>query len=371
MVSDSVSVYAGSNEDSVIPLTLLWSVPSGKNSYARICLGYKMAGNSVQGGMNEKGLFVDGNSLGRQGWIADKSKKSSTGSILDIILAKCANIEDVKEYFRTYNVPTLDRARIPVMDKSGASMIVEWYNGKVTFLQDEKKYQIATNFIGSKYVEKDKPCWRYNNAEEILKVKSSYSLNDVEAALDASHVEEDRSTTVYSFICDLKKGEIFIYNYHDFDNPIKVIFDEEIEKGKNEHYLNKLFSENSHDYENFIEEGPVHMIKRAYNMNKMNGMAFYNILKTRYPIAFNKELGINALSAFGNSLIEKGNLEDAIFFLARNATDNPDSDRAHFELGDAYLRNRDKEKAELEFKKVLQIDPEHKKAKTALEKLNR
>lgn len=64
MVSDSKVTLAGSNEDSVFPLTLLWFVPASENNYARVCLGYKMIFNSVQGGMNEMGLFLDGNSLG-------------------------------------------------------------------------------------------------------------------------------------------------------------------------------------------------------------------------------------------------------------------------------------------------------------------
>ena len=57
------------------------------------------------------------------------------GPLLDQLLAKCATLEEVKDFFRTYNVPGLDQARIPVMDRSGASMVVEWYGGKVVFLE--------------------------------------------------------------------------------------------------------------------------------------------------------------------------------------------------------------------------------------------
>lgn len=67
------------------------------------------------------------------------------GALLDRILATCEDIEEVQEFFNTYNTPELDQARIPVMDKSGASMIVEWYNGDVTFLETKKTHQISTN----------------------------------------------------------------------------------------------------------------------------------------------------------------------------------------------------------------------------------
>ena len=371
MVSDQKAVLAGSNEDSTFPLTMMWYIPAGNNSYARICFGYKLAGNSVQGGMNEKGLFVDGNSLGSQGWLRDSSKKASSGSILDIILANCANLEEVKEYFNTHNVPALDRARIPVMDKSGASMIVEWYDGKTTFLEEKNNYQIATNFVGSKYPGKEKPCWRYKAAEEILCTKSEFSLNDVENALKASHVEGNQSTTVYSFICDLNKGDIYIYNFHDYENPIVINFDEEIRKGEKEFFINKLFSVKSSNYENFIADAPVLMIKRGYNSSIMAALIFYNTLKTEFPAAFGRELGIDPLSVFGNSLIDEGKLEDGIIFLTRNASDFPESSRTHWELGKAFLRNSNNDKAISEFNKVLEIDPNHIEAKTTLQKISR
>ena len=221
MVSDTNVSLAGSNEDSVFPLTMLWYVPATESDYARVCLGYKMIFNSVQGGMNEKGLFVDGNSLGNQNWKKDDSKKVLMGSLLDRLLAFCADVEDVKEFFNTYNTPNLGRARIPVMDKSGASIIVEWHNGEVVFLETDKAYQVATNFVGSKFIDLEKPCWRYNKAIGFLETKDTFSISILRDALYATHLESDNSRTVYSFICDLKNGDIYIYNYHDYSKYLK------------------------------------------------------------------------------------------------------------------------------------------------------
>ena len=240
LVSDSKVTLAGSNEDSTFPLTLLWFVPASKDNYGRVCLGYKMMVNSVQGGMNEKGLFLDGNSLSNQGWQSDENKKALFGSLLDRLLATCASIEDVKEFFNTYNTPALGQARIPVMDKSGASMIVEWFNGEVVFLETDKPYQVATNFVGSKYIGKEKPCWRYNKAIEMIQDKKSFSLNTVRDALNATHNKSKYSTTVYSFICDLQKGEMSVYNFHDFSKPIKFNLKEELSKGRKEYYISNL-----------------------------------------------------------------------------------------------------------------------------------
>jgi len=369
MLSNNDVCLAGSNEDSVFPLTLIWFVPASQNEYARICMGYKMIFSSVQGGMNEKGLFVDGNSLTKQYWTSDENKKGLFGSILDRLLSSCANLQDVKEFFNTYNVPNLDRARIPVMDSSGASMIVEWYDGEVVFLETEKPYQIATNFVESKYIDKEKPCWRYNAATDVLDTASRFDTDILCQALDATHLDHETSTTVYSFICDLKSLDIYVYNFHDYSNPVKFNLKEEIGDKWRELYLGQIFTDPNPAYEQFIIDGPLKMVKRGYNNNMGNAMMFYNILKTNYPAAFNREIDENLLSRFGSILIEEGKLEDGITILENNTSNFPESDRVWFELANAYLQNNDKEKARDAYEKTLEINPEQTKAKEALEAL--
>lgn len=370
MVSDSTFILAGSNEDSRFPLTLIWFIPASEGKYARVCLGYKMIFNSVQGGMNEEGLFVDGNSLGNQGWKSDENKKALLGTLIDQLLAVCANIEDVKEFFNSYNTPALDRARIPVMDKSGASIIVEWYNGEVTFLETEKNYQIATNFVGSKFINSDKPCWRYNKAVEILDTTRSFSLEIVRETLEATSVEGENSKTVYSFICDLKNGDLYVYNYHDYSKALKFNLEEELIKGENQYYLGSLFTYRNKGYENFIrKEGPVKMIELGYNRNKNVALMFFQLLKYEYPKAFNQQICIDILSQVGDNLVKQGKLEDAVVFLERNEQEFPDSAKSHFELANAYTKINNKEKAITQYKKALTINPKHVNARVALENL--
>ena len=370
MVSDSKVTLAGSNEDSTFPLTILWFVPTSKDNYGRICLGYKMMVNSIQGGMNEKGLFLDGNSLGNQGWKSDENKKVLYGSLLDKLLATCASIEDVMEFFNTYNTPGLGQARIPVMDSSGASIIVEWHNGEVVFLETDKPYQVATNFVGSKYIGSEKPCWRYNKAIEMFQDKKTFSINTVRDALYATHVESKYSSTVYSFICDLQKGEIYVYNYYDFSKPVKFNLKEELSKGNKEYYISNLFTEKNEEYKKFISEGPANMIEFGYNrINKMTAVMFFNMLKYQYPRAYNRTIDINSLSQLGVRLTEEGKLEDAIMFLEKNITEFPDSARSHLELAQAYRKNNNKEKSIAEYKKILEINPNHLIARQAIERL--
>ncbi|MFC2107596.1 carcinine hydrolase/isopenicillin-N N-acyltransferase family protein [Bacteroidota bacterium] len=369
MISDSNTAIAGSNEDSVFPLSTLMFIPASEGYYARAVFGYNMMRNSVQGGMNEKGLFVDGNSLGNTGWKYEKNKKPLMTSILDKLLASCASVEEVKEFCMDYNVKELRNARIPVMDKSGASMIIEWHDGQVVFLETDENYQVSTNFIGSEYIGKEKTCWRYNKAIDVCKSNDKYSIELVRDALDSSHLDNDLSKTIYSFICDLKKGDIYIYNYFDFSRSVKFNLFEEVKKGQQHFYIGSLFPERTANYKEFLKQGPVLMIERGYRRNKMGALTFYNILKNNYPKAFDIEINSDVLSEVGENLQAEGKLEDAIYFLEINAKDFPDDTRTHIELGDAYLKNNEIEKAKHEYDIVLQKDPGNKTALEALNKL--
>jgi hypothetical protein len=371
MVRGNGVSIAGSNEDFLNPLTMMWFIPSSDKYYARVCFGFNMIMTSTQGGMNEHGLFVDGNSLGKQGWEPDENKKNFMGSVLDQLLATCRTVDEVKDFFSNYNCPVLDAARIPVMDRSGASMIVEWYNGEVVFLESGKDYQISTNFIGSKYRDIEKPCWRYNKADSLLKKQSSFSVSMVRDVLDETHVEGPGSVTLYSFICDLKKGDIYVYNFHDFSNPLKFSFSEEIKKGQHSHYMADLFTERSDEYIKFIEEAPLRFIERGLRNNRFQASSFYQLIRTKYPMVFKREIGPDLLSNFASGLISEGRITDAIFFLERNAGDYPDIPSVHYELGQIYQRAGYTEKAIKEYEITLEMDPEYKDARDALDEINR
>ena len=369
MVRGNGVAIAGSNEDFLTPLTMMWYTPASDKYYARICFGFRMVINSTQGGMNEKGLFVDGNSLGKQGWNPDPGKSTFMGSVLDQLLATCATVEEVKDFFRRYNCPVLDVARIPVMDKTGASMIVEWHNGDVVFLETDANYQIATNFIGSDFIGRPKPCWRYNRADSLLGKQPVLSASSVRDALSATHVEGPGSETLYSFICDLKSGDISVYNFHDFSNALKLNIHDEAVKGRSMYFMSELFPGRSPAYQNFIQEGPLKMMYRGLRSGRQQALMFYNILKTTYPDAFSIQPGPDWLNRLAQKLYQEGRKEDAVFFLERNCIDFPKNPEAHFELGKLYQESDNMDKAVKEFKKVLEIDPGHEGALKALSQI--
>lgn len=374
MVSDKNNSIAGSNEDSFIILTKLWFVPGEEGQYSRVCLGYELNGSSLQGGMNEMGLFIDGNALGPKNWKADPNKLNFQGSLLESILAKCATVEDVIAFFKKYNVKALNDARFPVMDKTGASMVVEWFNDQVTFLRSDKNYQVATNFVGSKYSDLNAPCWRYKNAMNVLQTNSNASVENVRKALVSSHQNDNHIKTVYSYICDLKKGDIYIYNWHNFNDVVKFNLTEQIKKGYTEYYLYNLFKPNS-EYKSFIENGVYESINYGYRENNTTvALMFYNAYKEKYPSVFKIDVNPDDLYKLANQLVSEKKDNDALVFLKRNIEEFPNHIESLITIARIYSSQNENYKSIRYYAEALDFDKNNKdilcELKLLLEKIN-
>jgi len=228
-------VLAGNNEDRDHPETILSVVPASKKYYGKIVFGYN--DSPFQGGMNDQGLFIDGNSLPSTGWQPDPGKPTFRGIVIMVILGTCATCEDVRNFFEKYNFPVLEKARFPVADRSGASMVVEYGQGGTQFVTSDTWYQIATNFVMSNVKGSNYPCSRYRTADKILSKANNLNLELIRKTLD----ETSWSQTIYSNICDLKKGIIYIYNRRNFDEVVVMDLAEELKKGQRRIDLPSMF----------------------------------------------------------------------------------------------------------------------------------
>jgi hypothetical protein len=231
-------VLAGNNEDRNHPKTIVTFLPASGDYYGRVVFGYDDM--PVQGGMNDQGLFIDGNSLAPTAWKPDPGKPTFRGSVVMVLLGTCATCEDVKAFFEKSNVPALERARLPVADRSGASMVVEYGQGRVQFVKSDTWYQIATNFVISNFTDGRYPCWRYRTADKILSEAKELSLDLIRDVLEKTH-QEGGSLTVYSNIYDLKKGTIHVYNLRDFKEAVVMNLSEELKKGQRRLQLSSFF----------------------------------------------------------------------------------------------------------------------------------
>ncbi len=231
-------VLAGNNEDRNHPQTIVTFIPAMGSYFGRIIFGYDDA--PIQGGMNDQGLFIDGNALAPTGWKPEPDKPTFRGNVMMSILGTCATCGDVEDFFRKSNFPALERARFPVADRTGASMVVEYGLGRVQFVKRDTWYQIATNFVMSNIKDGNIPCWRYRAADEILSGADELSLELIKNSLEKTR-QEGRSLTVYSNIYDLKKGHVYTYNLGNFEDVVVMDLAEELKKGQRRVELGSLF----------------------------------------------------------------------------------------------------------------------------------
>jgi len=232
-------VLAGNNEDRNHPQTIVSFMPATESFYGRVVFGYDDA--PIQGGMNDQGLFIDGNALAPTGWKPDPAKQQFRGIGMMVILGTCATCGDVKAFFEKNNIPGLERARFPVADRTGASMVVEYGQGSVQFVRSNTWYQIATNFVISDIKDGNYPCWRYKAADKIMSGAKELSVDLIRQVLDKTH-QEGGALTVYSNIYDLKKGTIHVYNLRNFEEVVVMDLAEELKKGERRIELASLFN---------------------------------------------------------------------------------------------------------------------------------
>ncbi len=126
-------------------------------------------------GMNEKGVTVSVASVSRQSVAPDSTKPYRY--LLHLkrnILDHAHDVESAIDIAAGYNV--FDNAKhiiehhLLVADPSGASVVLEWHEGKMQVIRDETNWQIATNtkILNTPAKQLRKSCNRYNSIYKCL-----------------------------------------------------------------------------------------------------------------------------------------------------------------------------------------------------------
>jgi hypothetical protein len=231
---------AGNNEDSYGPLTRAWFIPASDGRYGRVYFGYDDLG--PQGGLNDQGLFFDALSVPPQAPVASAQKPAFPGGPLakiDEVMATSATVDEALAFFERYSAPELEAGQLFFGDKAGNSAIVEGD----AIIRKKGSYQIATNFRQSEFPDPPYPCGRYNTADERLSQAGRYSVELFRQILDATH-QDHSAQTLYSQVYDLKKGLIYLYLFHDFQNGVVLNLADELAKGPHMASVASLFPKN-------------------------------------------------------------------------------------------------------------------------------
>ncbi|MDH4068543.1 MAG: hypothetical protein OEU97_06425 [Dehalococcoidia bacterium] len=245
-VSSNSSVLFGNNEDYSNPNTYYWVENSQEGRYGGVYFGFDNFW--PQGGINEKGLAFDINSLDEIPLNPHPELPSFNDYEGYSILRNCASVEEAIDYVQEFNWGSAMWGQIHVADATGEAVVIgPGIDGELSFTRKPAGdgFLVSTNFNLADAAEQEYGCWRYDIATEMLKRvgnEEQLSVNYVTEVLNAAHIEGAYSNTLYSTVYDLKNGKIFIYYFHQFDEVVELNVTDEILSNKGPVLLSSLFS---------------------------------------------------------------------------------------------------------------------------------
>lgn len=249
--------FAAANEDDTTPFTRIWFNPATKDRYGSVCFG--APDMQVAAAMNEYGLFFDYTAANY-----DLSKLNLTnphpGDMMWEILGKCKNVKEAIVILKKYDY--ISSSKVLIADKEGNSILV---NPK-GIVEKTGDFQVNAN---CNTINGKLSCLRPEIATEMLSASKENNVDFLKNILDKTHQEGDLNT-LYSTICDLKKGIIYVYLFHDYNTVYKIDLKSELKKGYRIENLADHFTP-SFAYENFSKNHSLYLKESIFHEMKEKG----------------------------------------------------------------------------------------------------
>ncbi|MFC2164659.1 tetratricopeptide repeat protein [Acidobacteriota bacterium] len=362
-------VLAAGNEDMISTDTKVWFIPGKDGKYGVVYVGFENYGK--QAAMNDQGLFFDGNAL-KYAKMKPKPEKlpfPKDRDLVMMIMEECATVEDVVELMSKYNLEGLNNGQGHFADKTGAAAVIgPDKNGDMFVVRKKGIFQVSTNFslANPEFGGYNYPCPRYNIATEMLESMEDLTVERFRAILSAVH-SEGSSPTVYSTICDLTDGDIYIYNFHNFEEEVKFHLEDELSKGEQTYTITELFSRKTNAQIRFEESQEKQLstvlLKAIDDKGIKSAIKEFHKSKEEYS----KIPGQLGMLTFLLSI--RGQMDDALAICKLCAKEFPTLPSAHKALGDLYSQTGDKKQAIKSYKKTLKLNPENTEVGALIEEL--
>ena len=244
------SVLFGNNEDWHSKDLLIGFYPATKDRFASVQVGFHHRNGSIEfgGAMNDQGLAWDVNSLPRIKLSPHPERTFSheTDNYLSTITGAAATVEEAIKIANNFNFGDSMSLQIHIADATGDAVVISaGRNGEVVFTRKTTGdgYLVSTNFNLANPDNGTKG-WRYDTATSMLdKLISSgeISIESIGNILEAVHLNNLTTYTMYSNIFDLKNRKIYLYYLSQYDELVELDLTEEILKGKRIVEMRDLF----------------------------------------------------------------------------------------------------------------------------------
>jgi tetratricopeptide (TPR) repeat protein len=216
------------------------------------------------------------------------------------------------------------------------------------------------------------PCTRYRVADKMLKNAEDVSLDLVRAVLSATH-QEGQYPTVYSNICDLRNGILYLYNFHNFEEVVVFDLEEELKKGRKTYDIPPLFSIKTHVAYVFDRERTIPASEELIRVIERSGVEKaverYHKMKNQFRTIYRYNVSEQEINSLGYRLLRDDKIDEAVAIFKLNVAEHPKSWNVYDSLGEAYMKHGEKELAIENYQKSLELNPNNENGKNMLEKL--
>lgn len=334
-------VLVGNNED-YIPTTKswLWIRPKIQSANGYVLWGFKE--KYPEGGMNEKGLFIDAAALPEEiSIIKDPNKPDFAGYITEKVLRECSSVEQAVRLVSKYNLTWQEKAQIIIVDKSGDYALIH-----ANYIVRKTTSVFAlTNYSISEPGPASSTCWRRNTVEKDL-LENPFSVDLFRKTLAKTAQAEPDNATVYSQVCDLESGTIYLYQNHNFNQEATVSLTGILQRGRRDMAINTFF--------------PIGIGEIVTSQIQKDGLAQalknYTLLKkSAAHKAYDFSEGELDRAAYG--FLNRQRFEEAVAIFRLNKRSYPSSANAKAGFANALLLQGNTHAADQEYLKVRRADP--------------
>lgn len=340
-------VLVGYNEDWYRSNSKYWfEYPSKKEKYGAVFFGFGGEFKIAQGGVNEKGLFFDGNAIPKQilNDSTKQGKKAAPVPVFKNVLKNCATVDEALIYLQRFYIPFIKSVQIILADAQGNFAVID-LNGIVEKGTVTDGYKIITNFRPS---DKNYFCYRYDLTSTLLEKEFSNQVEEFEKVVFTAR-QTFPGATVYSTISDLGSQQINLYYNHKVTNKVEIDLKKSLKEGKtNEVALEDLFPKRM-----------IHELIRVWDKKGVGeAISFFDQEKNNPNTKF--QIDAEQLYDLTNVLLNRQHVEESLVVARKNVEYFPDSDLGFEALGKSLFWNGYILESKQAYEKAKRINPENR-----------
>lgn len=213
VLTNNNHVLVGNHEDWTARDARLRFIPATEGRLAVAVFDFESEG-FIQGGVNETGLFFDATATPFVSLDDQRKPPFEGGDMWLALLQQCRNVTEAIAFIGRYQIPELERVHLMFADKTGNSVIVGAYEGKITYTWKTQPFQVLTNFnIVDPEYGGEQPCPRFATATTLLGRGAD--------PFDVLRQTTQGELTVYTSLFDLTAGTLQVSYQADFSKVMR------------------------------------------------------------------------------------------------------------------------------------------------------